>query len=427
MIGKEILKHIISENREYIEKNIANFIRREILALSGNLKRVMVFYGVRRSGKTFILYDIFKRSPNTSLYIDLEDERLNGFDTKDFETLREAFFELNPDLLDNRNVTFLFDEVQRIEGWERFARRMLEKEKLKVYVAGSSTKIHPQQIGTSLRGRFLGVEVYPFSFRESLQTKGLNKKTDALMYGRQRILLKNYFEEYLKWGGFPEITLLKSELQRKMVLKEYMNAMYFRDLVERFEIKNIQLFDALWDMLFSSFSRKYSVNSFINKHKNRLRLSKDTVYSYYRYFLESMLVFKVKKYAESPYRRLRSPVKIYLIDTGLARRVTSEDKGRLLENVVFLELRRKAKEIYYFENGKECDFITTDERGVKSAYQVCFELTEINEKREMEGLFTACKTHNLREGTLLTHDIEDEISYKDIRIHIRPVWKWLLL
>ncbi len=426
MISKGLLKEIILDNKEYIVRYVKSPVKREILSSMPSVNKVIVLHGVRRSGKTYILYDIFKGSSDSSLYIDFEDERLSGFEVKDFEVLREAFFELNPELLGNRNVLFLFDEIHKVEGWERFARRILEKEGIGVYVAGSSTRIHPENIGTSLRGRSMAFQVSPFSFRESLKAKGLSDEIDSLLYGRERILVRRYFEEYLRWGGFPEVAFVEPEIEKKRLLREYMNAMYFRDLVERFEIKNFALFDALWDMLFSSFSRKFSVNSFENSYRNQFPFSKDSLYAYYRNFIESMLVYEVRKYAESPYKRFRTPVKIYIVDNGLVKRVTSQDIGRLLENLVFVELRRKRKDVYYFEGKRECDFCAVDEEGSRSVFQVSYELNEENENREIEGIIEACKMHGLQKGAILTADREGSLEYESVEIIIEPVWRWLL-
>ncbi len=272
----------------------------------------------------------------------------------------------------------------------------------------------------------MAFQVSPFSLGEFLKAKGLNDEIDSLLYGRKRILVSRYFEEYLRWGGFPEVVFVDPEIEKKRLLREYMNAMYFRDLVERFGIKNFALFDALWDMLFSSFSRKFSVNSFENSYRNQFPFSKDSLYAYYRYFIESRLVFEVRKYAESSYKRFRTPVKIYIVDNGLVKRVTSQDMGRLLENLVFAKLIRSGEEVYYFEGKRECDFCAVDENGLRSVLQVSYELNEENEKREIEGIVEACKRHGLRKGTILTADREDSLKYESIEIVIEPVWRWLL-
>jgi len=423
MIGKEKLKEIILSNKEFILNQVEVIIKREGFRLPGAVEKVMVLYGVRRSGKTFILYDLFRNFREESLYIDFEDERLADFRLEDFETLREAFLELNPRLVD-KNKVFLFDEIQNIAGWEKFCRRVAEREKTRVYVSGSSSKIMPEEIHTSLRGRAWSIEITPFSFREYLNA--LEPAVDnELLYGRKKALLKKYFSDYSRWGGFPEIVFSKSEFDKSKIIKEYLGSIFFKDLVERYKIKNIALLEAMTECLFAFFSQKFSLNSFYRQHKDKIPFSKDSLFSYYKYFLQSMLIFEVRKFSESPYKRLRNPAKIYLIDPALARKMSSQDSGRVLENIIFLELKKSADKISYFEEDNECDFVV-NERGKILAYQACYELTSQNEERELGGLIACCKQLKLKGGIILTLDQSDEFIRDGIKIHALPVWKWLM-
>ena len=224
---KELFKRIIKENSEFLISIKKHLIKREVV-IPETIRKVVVLYGVRRSGKTFFLFSQFLKNPSLGLYIDFEDERLIGFSLSDFELLKEAFFELNPHLIGKR-VKFFLDEVQNIEGWEKFARRMIEKENIKVFVAGSSSKLIPKQIHTALRGREWATEILPFSFREFLRAKGVK---DLSVYGRQRARIISLFEEYLRWGGFPEVVLAKRDFEKKQILKDYLDAMFFKDIVE---------------------------------------------------------------------------------------------------------------------------------------------------------------------------------------------------
>ncbi len=297
-----------------------------------------------------------------------------------------------------------------------------------MFVTGSSSRVMPLEIHTSLRGRAWSTEVTPFSFREYLHLKGLNTKDKKIIYGSKKALVKKHFAEYLKWGGFPEASLLKSDFEKRKVIKEYIEAMFFKDLVERFNITNIHLLKVLTEKLFSSFSTKFSLTAFYKQYHQKFPFSKDTLFSYYNYFLESMLIFEIKKFSESSYKRLRNPAKIYLIDTGICKKVTSADWGRILENIVFLELRKKGDEIYYFAEKRECDFIVKNNtNGKLFPYQVTLELKEENEEREIAGLVEACKKLGLKKGTIFTFDEEDNRAIEDINIQILPVWKWLLL
>jgi len=425
MISKELLKEIIVSNEEFITQQIKKIIKREGISFPEILNKVVILYGVRRSGKTYILYDLFKKYKSQALYIDFEDERLTDFETRDFEVLKEAFLELKSHLI-GKEIIFLFDEIQNIEGWEKFCRRITERENIKIFVTGSSSRIMPMEIHTSLRGRAWSIEITPFSFREYLRLKGINIKDKKIIYGSKKALIKKYFSEYIKWGGFPEVSLLKSDFEKRKVLKEYLEAMFFKDLVERFNITNIHLLKILTEKLFSSFSLKFSLTAFYKQYKEKFPFSKDTLFSYYNYFLESMLIFEIRKFSESSYKRLRNPAKIYLADTGICKKVTSADQGRVLENIVFLGLRKIREEIFYFDENRECDFIVKDNQGKLFPYQVTLELKEENREREIDGLTEACKRLKIKEGTIFTYDEEDSIVAEGIHIKIIPVWKWLL-
>jgi predicted AAA+ superfamily ATPase len=425
MISKSILKDIIISNEEFITQNIKQIVKRENLSFPEKLKKAVILYGVRRSGKTHILFDLFKKHKDCSLYLDFEDERLTDFEVKDFEGLKDIFLELKPELID-KELIFLFDEIQNIEGWEKYCRRIVEREKIKVFLTGSSSRIMPMEIHTSLRGRAWSIEITPFSFWEYLHLKGINTKDKKIIYGSKKALIKKHFAEYLKWGGFPEVSLLKSDFEKRKVIKEYLEAMFFKDLVERFNMTNTHLLKVLTEKLFSSFSTKFSLTAFYKQYHQKFPFSKDTLFSYYHYFLESMLIFEIKKFSESSYKRLRNPAKIYLADTGICKKVTSADWGRILENIVFLELRRKGDEIYYFAEKRECDFIVKNNQGKLFPYQVTLELKENNREREITGLTEACKRLKIKEGTIFTYDEEDNVVVEGIHIKIIPVWKWLL-
>jgi len=425
MASKSLLKEIIVSNEDFILRQINMIVERERIHLPEVLNKVVVFYGVRRSGKTFILFNLFKRNKDHSVYIDFEDERLAGFQVKDFEVLKEAILELKPHLI-GKELVFLLDEVQNIKGWERFCRRAVEREGMKVFVSGSSSKMMPFEIHTELRGRSWSIEVLPFSFKEYLNIKGIDITDKRIIYTSKRVAIKNSFQEYMRWGGFPEVSLVDSELEKTKLLKEYLGAMFFRDLVERYTITNIPLLDALSDKLFSSLSLKFSLNSFYKQYKDQFPFSKDLLFRYYRHFLQSMLIFEVRKFAESTYKRMRNPPKIYLTDTGLGKRISSRDSGRSLENIVFLELKRRGGKIFYYDERGECDFIAKSEDHPLLPVQVCFELTEVNSEREIRGVVEACHWVGVKEGMILTFDDEKELSVEGVNISVLPAWKWCI-
>lgn len=424
MVREQDLKEIIVSNAAYIEQVETIQRRDHILLPDERTRKVVVFYGVRRSGKTYLLYETFKKHPKNSLYIDFEDERLRNFTVSDFEKLRGAYFDLHPDLV-GKEVYFLLDEIQNVSSWERFVRRVTEREQIRVHVSGSSSKMTPQELHTSLRGRAWGVEVLPFSFKEYLSAQGVQPDPSSFYSGVKHDL-KSRLESYLRWGGFPEVCYSSTEVQKQKVLKEYLDAIFFKDVVERFKVSNIVLIDALKDKLFESAALKLSLTAFYKQYKEQFPFSKDSLYSYYKYFLESLIVFEVKKFSPSSYKRMRNPAKVYLIDCGIARKVASEDKGRQLENAIFLELKRRGNEVFYFEEDGECDFIAKDESGELQAIQVALELNDNSEQREFQGVIDACKRLKLTEGKIITLNEEREEVVGGVTVRGIPAWKWLL-
>jgi hypothetical protein len=426
MVSLQNLKEVIVSSEDFILKEIKDYVYRGNVLLPETANKVVVFYGVRRCGKTFMLYETFKKHPENSLYIDFEDDRLDGFETADFERLKKAFFELKPHLTNSKEPYFLLDEVQEVPGWEKFCRRAVEREGIKVFVSGSSSKVMPGEIQTELRGRSWNIELFPFSFVEYLQQKMIDTDSPKILHGRESVAVKQHFTHYARWGGFPEVCLADSEFEKRKILREYLEAMFFKDMVERYRITNVPLLDMLFDKAFSSFSTKMSLTAFYKQYHENMPFSKDILFSYYRYMLQSMLLYEVKMLAESTYKRMRNPAKIYPADIGLCRRVTSADIGRILEAIVFLELKRRGGEGFYFSGVHECDFVVKTGEAEFIPYQVCADLHDKNKEREMEGLKEACKHLNRKQGFLLTDSEEEEFSFDGISISVLPVWKWLL-
>ena len=425
MISKNIIKEIILSNRAFILESVSGIVPRAAAEVATPGKTV-IMHGIRRSGKTFILYDIFRRNSDAALYLDFEDDRLTGFTAADFQTVQDAFLELRPKTAGR--IVYLFDEIQHVDEWERFCRRVTERENAAVYVTGSSSKLMPLEVDTAIRGRAWSVAIFPFSFPEFLQLRSGKLDGDEILYGTGKVETKRLFAEYAKWGGFPETALAADPLDKTKLLKEYLRAMFFRDLVERYGMTNIALFDALADKLFSSFSTRLSLTAFYRQYKDLFPFSKDLLFQYFHNFEESMLIFAVRKFSESSYKRSRNPVKIYPADTGLCRRVASEDTGRILENIVFIELARRGGEVYYFEEKQECDFIVKNRDGAGfAALQVCQELTDENRLRETGGLLAACKHLLLTDGMILTDDQEREEEVEGVKIRVLPVWRWLIM
>ncbi len=424
MISKAVIKDIILDNERFILSEVKFLIpRQHIYEPEPEIRKVKILYGTRRSGKTFILYDIFKRNRGKSLYIDFEDERLSGIEVNDLQRIKDAFFELNPDLINAADVVFCFDEIQNVNGWERFVRRLIEHEAINVWVAGSSSKITPHYIHTSLRGRAWSIPVYPFSFEEYIRATGLNLKD--LIYGREKSLVLKHLDSYLRFGGYPEVVLATSDFSRKKILEEYMKAMIFRDLLENFSINNIVLFNNLQEALFSSFANKFSPSSFYKQFRGKFPFSKTLLFKYYNHFIECLLLYEVRMFTQSAYKRRRNPPKIFLVDTGLGLKSVDERSGRALENLIYLDLKRQGCDIYYYEDEGECDFVGYDRNRQCFAIQVVWELTEKNQGREFRGLIEACKRFSLKSGYIITRDQDSIHKENGVTINVISYGRWL--
>jgi hypothetical protein len=423
MIKSTLLKEIILSNEDYILNKIPSSVVERNIALPSKKGKVVIFYGVRRSGKSYILYDIFRKNKEKAVYLDFEDERLSEFSINDFDKIKEVFYEAKPELI-GKEIVMLLDEVQNVQGWEKYARRVTERENVQVFVTGSSSKIMPKEIQTALRGRSWSLEIMPFSFQETLAMHRIDPKQMLTQDNKAR--MKNYFNQYMNWGGFPEVLLSKTEFEKIKILKEYLDAMFVKDLVERFRITNVHLLTVMMDNLFSSFASKFSLTSFWKHYHQKFPFSKDSLFLYYKYLLDSMLICEVRKISESSYKRNRNPAKVYLIDTGLCKHLYSNDLGRVLENTVFLELRKRSQEIFYYEENGECDFVIKEFSGRMIPFQVTYELNPGNEEREFAGIEQACKKLSLKKGVILTYNQELIKKYNGINIKAVPFWKWIL-
>jgi predicted AAA+ superfamily ATPase len=426
MITRTALKTILVSNREHIESKVGKVLKRAWHRPPPGLAKTVVLYGVRRSGKTWILYDMFLENRERAAYLDFEDDRLAGFEESDFQVVLDVLKENPAAGSQGFQPVLLLDEVQQVNGWEKFCRRAVEREGALVFVSGSSSRMMPLEMKTELRGRSWSVEVLPYSFAELCASRGLDVNDQKNLYGSGQSAALVLSDEFIRWGGFPEVVSVGDEYDKAALLREYMSAMYFRDLVEKYRIANIPLFDALSEKVFTSFGLEMSISSFCKSQRERLPFSKDLAYSYYKHMLESMLIFETRVYAESQKKRLRNPSKLFLVDNGLARRVTSEDSGRLLENAVFMELHRRGIAVSHYSGQNGCDFICRTPEGGLSAVQVTWELSDGNMKREFDGLAEACRHIGAKSGVIVTRADSRTATVDGVSLSVVPAWRWWL-
>ena len=411
---KNILQAVISDQKALkwqhtdIERQHVSFVDDD---------SILVISGIRRCGKSTLLQNIRSKNKEQDYYLNFDDERLVHFKVQDFQQLLELFGERY-----GKQKTFYFDEIQNITGWERFVRRLHDYGN-KVYITGSNASMLSKELGTHLTGRYQQVELYPFSFLEYLKFNKIDANTLDHFNTDDKALLKASFNDYFKLGGFP--AFLKSK--QPEYLKSLYESVLYRDVMVRNGITNEQELLELMFFVTSNTSKLISYNSLskVIGVKNAT-----TVKQYLGFLQDAYMLSLVPKYDVSVKKQLHNPKKVYGVDLGLMRQLSfqhSEDQGRLLENLVFLALKRQAKTIYYHHNKSECDFVLKEKNKITQALQVCWSMHDPKTKqREINGLLEAMTAYQLKEGLILTEDERDSLTIDQKNISIIPVWSWLL-
>lgn len=424
---RELLKEILLEQRKRIEKaKNGDFVKREKLGEMPDfvgMKHSIVITGVRRCGKSVFLSQIIKNFfPESYYYVSFDDERLAGFELKDFSRLYEVCLELF-----GESKTFFLDEVQNITGWEKWVGRMYE-DGFKFFITGSNARLLSKELATLLTGRHLQFTLFPFSFREFLDFCGLGLKKDDVYLAERRALIIKQFSRYLKDGGFPEYL----KYGRIEILQEYFNDIIQRDIVERYGVKNIKQLKELARYLITNTGNLTTYNRL--KKLTGMK-SVNTVMNYTLYLETSYLLFRVPFFSHSLRKQAANPFKVFAMDTGLRNAISfkfSKDAGRLYETVVAVELKRKNRDVYYWQNPQreEVDFIVRNGGGeeTEQLIQVCYDVGDAGTKeREVRSLIEASKELNCKDLLVITGDYEAEEKVPDgNNIRFVPLWKWLV-
>jgi len=404
----------------------------ELPTLSGKIDAVI---GMRRTGKTWFLFQIMRHyleqgiPKEAMLYLNFDDERLLPMGAAELGRISEAYYRLFPGHRD-RTCYFFFDEVQNISGWEVWLRRLVDTEPVQIAVTGSSAKLLSREIATALRGRALSTEMFPFSFREALAHEGVGDIPASRPGAKRRALLDNRLRRYLLNGGFPEVQAVAEE-HRIRILQEYVDVVILRDIVERYQVGNILPLRYLIRHLLAAPATLFSVNKFHNDLKSQgIACGKNTLHEYFEYLADAYLIYPISIHSRSERAKRVNPRKVYVIDTGLANAFLhrpQSDWGRLLENFVFMELRRKGLEIEYYRtvDGLEVDFIVTNRGGTQELYQVSLELRDARTReREVRALTTAMRETETEQGTILSLDATERIESDVGVIDVLPAWLW---
>ncbi len=415
---REVLKQIIADQREYQQPNIL-FNRSEINILKEFVRdpSILIITGIRRSGKSTIQRLFQQNLLKSDYYFNFDDERLINFQVQDFQLLLEVLIELF-----GKQTTFYFDEIQNIKGWERFIRRLYEQRN-KIIITGSNAKLLSKELGTHLTGRYIQFEIYPFSFKEIIQHEYPEVLTKKALSTENTGIILRYFSDYLKYGGIPEYFKFK----KTEYLKDLYEGILYRDVVARYNLSNERPLKELVHYFASNIGKEFSYT----KLAETVGLnSPHTVSNYCTYLEKCYLCFFVSRYSPSLKKQIQYNKKCYMIDPALIRTVgfrISEDKGRLLENIVFLHLRMQKQEIYFHKNKKECDFLVRKNNQIIQVIQVSTNLSEEKVKnREIEGLIEAMKAYGLQEGLIITENEQNIFEVNNFKIKVVPVWKWLL-
>jgi len=430
-----IMKNLISQLiDDFHERNLPDLVTRD-KAFHEVKGKADVVIGMRRSGKTWFCYQKIKELIKSGvkkeeiIYLNFEDDRLLEFNVNHFQEILDVYFGKYPKHR-NARCYFFFDEIQRINQWELFIRRLLDTENIQIFITGSSSKLLGSEIATSLRGRSLAIEILPFSFAEFLKFHGLFPEKPKTFSLNTTSILRKAAKDYLDVGGFPEAQKLDVSL-RIEILQGYIDSVLLKDIVERHKVSNVMVLKYLVHHMMHSSGGQFSVNKFFNTMKSMsIKCTKNSLYEYLDHLTDAFLFYKVSIHSRSEKSRIINPPKIYTIDTGLLNAMTfrnSYNYGQLLETMVFMHLRRGAYDAEYVstKDGREVDFLSRHRiSGDTQLIQVCWEMSDKKTfERELRGLKSAMEELSLATGTIVTWD--DETVIED-EIKVVPVWKWLL-
>jgi len=422
-VNSDNLKHVL---RQFVSRPLPQCRARE-LGLPIGSRKVVGLAGVRRSGKTFLFFHTIQRllaqgvGRSRLIYLNFEDDRLQPLRAEDLDLVLRCHRELFPDTIGQRCYLFL-DEVQSAPGWERWVRRLHDTEDVEVFVTGSSSQLLMRDLSTALRGRSVTLEVFPLSFAEALDFRNIVwQKSDP----DSESVVRGALGQYLRWGGFPEV-VLADEAMRPLILGEYASLMLYRDVVERYGVRNETL---IRELLRFAFRNTASLVNVSKLHRDFASLgfsvSKNTLHEYLGYLQDSYLVFLLPKQERSLRKQAHNPKKMHVIDPGLVAAFQGDpdrDLGHRLETTVFLHLRRQGRTLYYFANGGEVDLC---DEGGKAFWNVCWSLTDPETVgREQRAMALGKSRATRAKGVLLYH--ESAFAPKAAVPEAQPAWRWLL-
>lgn len=405
--------------------------------LPRGVRKAVTFIGMRRSGKTWATYQRMNRllasglDRRKILSLSFEDDRLRPFAAADCQAILDAYFSLYPDLADRPDLHFFFDEIQEVDGWELFIRRLLDQERMALVLTGSSSRMLGREIATALRGRTITREIFPFSFREYLHHKGV--PFQGTLTTKQTAALRHHREIYQTLGGFPEAVILGQEHHREL-LQGYIESVIYRDVVERHRIGNAPAVREFVSYCLQNSATPLSLHRVYQRFKSLGRaVSKDLLYALLQHLEDAHCLFPVSLFSHSAHERARNPRKIYSADPGLITAYSIKpafDRSARLETMVFGELRRRTREIFYVKtsSGREVDFLALHPQGRRELLQVTVSMADPDTAdRELRALVEAMGELRIARATIVTEDDGGKaITSKGKKIRILPAWRWLI-
>lgn len=415
---KDLLKQIILEQQEILHAPNKRYVQRYIADEWLQTSEILIISGIRRCGKSVLMQQIRDRLVEKDFFFNFDDERLVNFKLDDFQKLQECFVELF-----GEQHTYYFDEIQNIEGWERFVRRLYNAGN-KIIITGSNARMLSRELGTHLTGRYIQVEIYPFSFQEYLAMNEIPVNAKTLYTTTGRATMVKSFVKYMECGGFPKF------LQDGSV--SYLTSLYesiiYRDILTRNGLTNEKEMQELMFYLASNATKRVTYSSLGKvvgiQHP-------DTIKNYLEYIQQTYLISQLFRYDPSVKKQMMSPKKIYFVDNAIIKRIgfnATENNGVFLENLVFIELKRRGWDVYYYADKKECDFIVRKGLHISDAYQVTLKMDSLQTReREIAGVREAMQAYSLSKGYILTFEGKETINFDDGTIvEVIPVWEWIL-
>ncbi len=432
MNRKDDFRHVISE---WFLSDLPETFDRDI-SIPMNVGVIVSIVGPRRSGKTFLMYGIIKRLRESIpieniLYVNFEHERLRNLDANDLGDLLAVYYEVSH--VDRRSAIYLFlDEIQVVSGWSKWVNRIYESKEFRIYLSGSSSKLLSRELSTELRGRSIDFTVFPLSFREYLRATGTPvQELSLLLHSEKSGIIVGALRDYIKTGGFPEVVSLRDMGEK--LLKSYVDTIIIKDVGERFRVEPSVL-SVFFNYAISGYSKYFAGTKTYNYLKTlNYKVSREFPLVIMEHFNEVFALFQVEIFSLSAKSKKQYPRKLYVVDTGIINVVTrTAEMGRLIENLVFMELCRRSEyftkfQVYYWKEygkaeGKEVDFVIMVGNKVSELINVTFASSrEGVPEREISGLLKASKELKCKKMTIFTWDYLESGD-----IAFTPLWYWLL-